>query len=628
MADLQEAGLKLVAEGADAFESTLSGIGGVLDTFGNIAVSAASAAADALGSFFADSFAGALEAEQTVARLGQVIESTGGAAGITVDDAQALADQFKNLAGGSDDAVLAIEEIGLRMGTISADEMPSFIQSTLDLGAVMGDNAKAAQVMARAQEDPVATLGALRKAGVLFSEDQENQIKAMVKAGDTAGAYSLLMDGVGTATGGAAQALADTTAGQWAIFQETVADAGETIVGAFLPALNGILTGLMPLVPIVTEVATVIGNMITDFIDTGGDFGVVADDIREGFAGILPPEVIDAIANAALWFRDELPGIMAAGQTAIQPVIDAATNLANSFLDSMPMIIATVQGMVDFVIAKFNEFAPVIIANVSSTLNSIAEFWTAHGDEIMAVVSVIWEFIVTTVGVAITALTGLVAAGMELLNGDTEGALEILNSTFTTIMDSILSLVGTDLETFIASWTGTFSMVQDIINIGLTAVGNLILGGLESAIAGAQTTLQGFADLGTAIMDGIVSSIQSGAADVLNAMLGVLQDAIDAAQALLGIHSPSRLAMKMIGKPFSEGIAQGILAGMGSVDAAVSITAGAMVRPPMSAGAIGAQYAYSNTDARQFNLNVSTPKPMSSVIGEFATMQTLYGGQI
>lgn len=628
MADLQEAGLKLVAEGADSFENTLDGIGSVLAGFGSIAVEAAGMAAEALGEFFADSFAGALEAEQTLARLGQVIESTGGIAGVTVRDAEALADEFKNLAGGSDDAILSIIDMGLRMGTISEDEMPAFIQTTLDLGTVMGDTAKASQVLARAQEDPIGTLGALRKAGILVSEEMEAQIKAMVKSGDTAGAYSLLMDRVGEATEGAAETMANTTAGQWAIFQETIADAGETIVGAFLPALNGILAGFMPLVPIISEVATVIGSLITDFIATGGDFGVVVDGIREGFAGILPQEVIDTIANAVLWFRDEMPGILEAGRASIQPLIDASMNVADAFSDSMPMIQAAVSVMVDFVIGQFEALSPTLIANVSSTLDSLATFWREHGDEIIATVTFAFELITVTVGTALTILSGLVASGLALINGDTEQATEIWRSTFTTVMDNILSLVGTDLDTFVSDWSGTFAMVDDIVNIGIAQVGNAILSGLQDTIDGALIFISSFSDLGSAIMDAIVASIQAGASGVINAILGALQDAIDSAQALLGISSPSKLAMKTIGAPFSKGIAEGILAGIKGIDSAVSMAITPMISPPMSAGAIGAQYAYNNSTTITNNLSVHTPKPMTSVIGEFATMQTLYGAGI
>src|SRR3990167_7455657 len=122
---LEETGVQLVAEGADGFSNALddaaSSLGflesaaqsasggidvmgeiitGALRQIGTIAVDSLLAAGSAVAGFIGDSFAGALEAETTMARLTAQIEATGGVAGITADEAAALADEFKGLAGG------------------------------------------------------------------------------------------------------------------------------------------------------------------------------------------------------------------------------------------------------------------------------------------------------------------------------------------------------------------------------------------------------------------------------------------------------------------------------------------------------------------------------------------------
>src|SRR3989304_6329994 len=152
------ADVTITFKGVDDLTGAIKGASGALGGMADIAGGALAVAIGgvltpvidgAIGAM-GDFFGSALEAEQGQARLAQVIKSTGGAAGLTQDAANDLAQQFMNLAGGSDDAILAIEEMGLRMGTISAEEMPGFIQSSLDLGAVMGDNATAARVLAQA----------------------------------------------------------------------------------------------------------------------------------------------------------------------------------------------------------------------------------------------------------------------------------------------------------------------------------------------------------------------------------------------------------------------------------------------------------------------------------------------
>lgn len=599
-------------------------ITGALMRVGEIAVESLLAAGGAIVDFFSNSFEGALEAEQTIARLGQVIESTGGIAGVTVGEAEALADEFKSLAGGSDDAVISIIDMGLRMGTISEDEMPAFIQSTLDLGAVMGDAGKAALLMARAQEDPVGVLGALRKAGILVNEETEAQIKAMVKAGDTAGAYSILMDRVGEATEGAAEVMANTTAGQWAIFQETIADAGETIMGAFLPALMGIAGPILEtVVPAIGEFATSVGNIITlittgDF--TGGIFGWMEDDARVAALFTIRDALIELGVNIQA-FVDGFISDFQEGQAAMQPVIDAVMNVVATFADSMPMIQSYVQTMVDFVIGQINILSPTLIANVSSTLNSMAEFWSKHGDAIMSFVATAFEFITVTVGGALTIISGLIAVGLELINtifdtwaaifqGDWETAFsefttgtqsmqDILSASWEAFLNSVLSIVGMNLEEFKTIWSDVFTMLGIIVQTGFDNVVLFVSEGILSAIAAATAIVSGFVDVGAAMIQGMIDGITGAVGGLVQAAIDAALSAFNAAQEALGISSPSVLAMQLIGKPFSEGIAAGILSGLGDITAASQSVSTEMVSAasPVSNSQVSstANYYYSPT---------------------------------
>lgn len=557
--------------GASLIESAGGIIGDALGGMVDAALDLASSAGSALVDFFADSFSGALEAEQTIARLGQVIESTGGVAGVTVSEAEALADQFKGLAGGSDDAVLSIIDMGLRMGTISEEEMPAFIQTTLDLAAVTGDAGKAAQLMARAQEDPLGVLGALRKEGILVTESTQAQMQAMIDAGDTAGAYALLMGTVEAATAGAAETMAATTAGSWAIFTETIADAGESIVGAFLPAINSIAAPILEsVVPAIESFAGVVGVAITD-------------------------TVIPTITNFAA-------SVIANFETAkaqFQPVIDAVNGLLASFAASMPMIQDTVQTMSDFVIAQFNTLSPTLIANVTSTLTSLTAFWTAHGDEIMAVIAFAFEFISATVGTTLTLISGLIASTMQVINGDWSGAWATIQATLTTSMNSILAIVGTDLDTFTSTWTTNWEMAQTIVETvwgnmltSITTFINNIITAISSAIlsflgtwqtnwTSAQTivttvlgnmltnvgaavanmvtafTSTDWGAVGSNVISNIVGAINNAAGSLAQSAADAAWNAYQAMLNALGMHSPSPMLMQ-VGEDFAVNVAVGI----------------------------------------------------------------------
>jgi hypothetical protein len=114
--------VNIVLKGIDEFSGVLDSAAGGLARLGDVAgklaavgLAAAAAGATALAGGLAFSIAQALEGEKILTRLDTVIRSTGGAAGLTTEAAQDLATQFMNLAGGTDDTVLAIEEMALRM---------------------------------------------------------------------------------------------------------------------------------------------------------------------------------------------------------------------------------------------------------------------------------------------------------------------------------------------------------------------------------------------------------------------------------------------------------------------------------------------------------------------------------
>ena len=491
---------KALLDTAD-FDGGMEVLTGALRRVGEIAVDAFLQAGQAVVGFAADSFQSALDAEQAMTRIEQVIQSTGGAAGLTAEDVADLGVEFQNLAGGTDDTVIAIEEMALRMGNISKDEMPDFIQTTLDLAAATGvDAVQAARLLAQAQEDPLSVMARLQKQGILFSEDLRTQAKAMMDAGDTAGAFALVMGRVTEATSGAAAAQAGTLAGQWEIFKNTISEAGEAAASALLPVLHQLTDNILPvLVPLLTELGTAFGAAFGALLegDIGGAIEVFGefDSIRAIIQGLG----IDlySVSGTVENFVENAQAQFAAFLVAVQPIVDAAQNLVTVFMASMPQIEQTVANMVAFVGGLIEQFSPAIVANVTTALDAITLFWQNHGAQIMAIVQIAWEFISTTVGVALTLLSAAIALAMEAINGDWAGAWETVKTTFISVMDSILSIVGMDLDSFIETWQGTFDLALQIIQ---TVWGNIVqavkdaVAGILGAILNVIAGIQGFID--------------------------------------------------------------------------------------------------------------------------------------
>ena len=333
------ANVDIVLNGVDEASGVIGGVGdalgematGALRYLGELAVQGFGELTSALGEFVTD----AMAAQQQQARLNALLKSAGAESGFTASVVDALATQFKDLAGGSDEAVKAIEEMGIRMGTISADQMPSFIQTTLDLAAATGTDAtNAARLLAQAYDDPASALSRFNKMGIRFDTELQDQIKNLIKAGKTGEAYNLMLGRLGDATAGAASAQADTFAGKLGIMQEHLADAGKAIGEALLPALSTLFDQyIAPNIPKVEAFAQSIANFITGL----PNLGEVVDTIITLFQQIGP--ALEA-GTLDYWVQS------LSSLNVPQPVIDFFTWLAGA--------LPVVKPLFDGFVASFN----------------------------------------------------------------------------------------------------------------------------------------------------------------------------------------------------------------------------------------------------------------------------------
>jgi hypothetical protein len=111
-----------------------------------------------------------------------------------------------------------------RATSIAAD-MQAAGFGTMDSAAVM---------LGKALQDPIKGVTALAKVGVTFTDAQREQIKAMVQAGDVAGAQAMIYEALETQVGGVAEATADDSA-KLALAMGNI---GEAIGAVLLPALT------------------------------------------------------------------------------------------------------------------------------------------------------------------------------------------------------------------------------------------------------------------------------------------------------------------------------------------------------------------------------------------------------
>ena len=185
-----------------------SGLRGVQDAAlavkGAIAVVTAAATAVALSLHRA--VAEAREAEDASARLSVVLRNTGGAAGYTKDQIDAMAEALADSTKFDDESIRNAASEILKFGTIHGETFKEALKLSADVASFMGtDVVSAAQQVAKAMADPETATKLLKSAGVVLTEQQKDQIKAMGEVGDKAGQQRLILERLKGAYGGMAE---------------------------------------------------------------------------------------------------------------------------------------------------------------------------------------------------------------------------------------------------------------------------------------------------------------------------------------------------------------------------------------------------------------------------------------
>ena len=148
--------------------------------------------------------------KEAVSVMNQVLKSTGAEAWTSSAELQEMAASLQDLTNYSADATISMQSVLLGFKNISGENFKHATKAILDMSTVMKyDLASSAQAIGKALDDPIRGLDSLSKQGFRFTEQQKQMLKAMVEAGDIAGAQKIILGELDGAFGGAAEAAAD-----------------------------------------------------------------------------------------------------------------------------------------------------------------------------------------------------------------------------------------------------------------------------------------------------------------------------------------------------------------------------------------------------------------------------------
>lgn len=444
--------VEVLITGKDELSGVLGGIRGALGGLGTVALGLAagglavlSAGVVGLGKVLSDSVGEAMEAQNVLAQLNQVIESTGGAAGVSAEEVQKMASELQKVTRFSDEAIIGGQNLLLTFTNIGEDIFPQATQTILDMSTALGQDLKSSAIqLGKALQDPIMGVTALRRVGVNFTEEQQEMIKSLVESGNLMEAQQLILKELAVEFGGSAEAAGKTFAGQLDILKNRFSEIKEELGLKVIPILQRLMDKVViPLIPFIEKAADAFGNLLMKLTESK-DFQVFINSVADGLQNLVgfmtdlaggkfempklgfevlgdfvPPEIKEIAESApVMGFLDRLAAWWEEHGPAIKK---AASTLWEGLLDMIGRLTEKIQPFVEKVLNKFSDWMDENGPLIEKFVKTVSEWFR---DEFVPALVDAWNIIEPLLLGLMDVILGLATLVMQVITGDWTGAWE------------------------------------------------------------------------------------------------------------------------------------------------------------------------------------------------------------
>ena len=302
------------------------------------------------------------------------------------------------------------------------------------------------------------------------------------------------------------QARSRTTANQLQLAKNAIVAVGIGIGSALLPAINGVLNAIIPVVSAFANWAQQNQGIVQTMVALAASFaGVLLAArtllaIRAGFNMLKETAclfytvnqngqiVLRGAAMASNIFKAGLSGLGTAFRLAATGARALALALmANPIIAIVAVIIAVVAAIIYFwntneqfraaIIAIWNN----IVAFGMSLFSALAAFFTGVWNGIGAIATAVWNAIMTVATMAVSVIMDIISAFGAFFTGVWNGCLAIASavwdaiSSFVSAAASVIDGIISALVDYISSaWDSAVSAVQSFANSVMDAIGNAV----------------------------------------------------------------------------------------------------------------------------------------------------------
>lgn len=487
--------------------------------------------------------------------LAQSLGLTPPVARMTKEEILRLSDSLSRITPFEDEAITSAQSLLLTFTNIGKDVFPQATEIVLDMSQALGQDLKSSAIqVGKALQDPAEGVSALRRVGVNFTEAQQKMIKGMVQSGHTLEAQKFILKELQTEFGGSAKAAGQTFAGQLTILQNQLGNLAETVGGALLPGLTGL-----------------VGAINTQVIPAAQG---LADQFGPFLRGVF----------------QQLQPVLQFFQSTLSSLFQSTKGQAPGFLSVFGAIQGAIQGLWSFLqpvlanifaaLSKFwTEVQPKLAAAWSAISIKIQEVWTwiqgflnQNGAQIIAMLTDVWNEVSAIVEAAWAIIGGLIKIALDLISGNMEAVgkdwEEMIRGVWTAVQHFTSAAWDFIKNVIVIAWRTIGTAIMDKLGEIRTKIENTwsnVLEYLTSLPARLKT-------MGINMLQGLIDGFWEKADAIKNALWDIIQGAIDNIKRFLGIASPSEVFAQM-GAQMADGLRMGF--GTPQLDLGAAVLAGA-----------------------------------------------------
>lgn len=310
---------------------------------------------------------------------------------------------------------------------------------------------------------------------------------------------------------------------------KTLGSMGLAEIGVALLALAGVFT-------ILGVAAMVLGGYVPTILGLSAAVALLGVGCLAAGAGVMA-------------FAAGLTALSAAGAGAAAALV---------------VIISSVVGLIPLIIQKLGE-------GIIAFCNVIAGSSTAIGEAIAAVLVAVINATMTAIpplmeclGVLLTALLDFLISYVPIL---IDTGMKLIMAVLQGIADNLGGVIEAATNVIVAFIEGISAQLPKLIKAGVMLIVSFI-NGLAEAIRDTSDEMgEAFANLGTAMIEGLVKGLFAGLKSIGDAVVRVGKEALNGIKNFLGIKSPSR-EFKKVGGYTVEGFVNGVKNKVGSAASA------------------------------------------------------------